>query len=100
MPPPALTFNVAFCNPIVVGVSTTLTVQVEPTGTDVPQLLVCEYALAFVPESVMPLIGSAALPLFVTVTDCAALAMFTCTLPNASDFGDTVKVATNPKTAT
>jgi len=34
--------------------------------------------------------GIAALPVFVTVTGCAALAVPTCTLPKANDVGNAV----------
>jgi hypothetical protein len=71
--------------------NTTLIVQFDPTGMDAPQVLVCENWLADTPQNVMLVMGSAALPLFVTVTDCAALAAFTCALPYASEVGDTVK---------
>jgi hypothetical protein len=78
-----------------VGVNITLIVQVDPTGTEVPQVLVCEYELALVPVSVMLVMGSAALPVLVTVTDCGALAVPVGTLPNASEVGEIVK-GTNP----
>src|ERR1017187_9943639 len=38
----------------------------------------------------MLVMGSAALPVFVTVTDCAALATFVGSQPNAKEVGDTV----------
>jgi len=89
-PPPALTFSVAVLDRAEVGVNTTLIVQVAPTATEVPQPLVCENWPGLLPESVMLVMGSAALPLFVTVTDCGALATFVVWLPKATDVGDTV----------
>ncbi len=38
----------------------------------------------------MPVMGSATVPVFVTVTSRGALARFVVSLPNASDVGDTV----------
>jgi hypothetical protein len=40
--PAALTLSVAMVDPTEVGLNTTLIVQVAPTATDVPQVLVCE----------------------------------------------------------
>jgi hypothetical protein len=74
-------------------VNTTLIVQLDPAGIDVPQVLVCENWLADAPENVMLVKGSTVLPVFCTVTDCAALVVFVCTAPNASDVGDTPKGA-------
>ena len=89
-PPPPVTFSVAVFDPVEVGLNTTLIVQVAPTPTEVPQVLVCENWPGVVPESVMLVIGSATLPVFVTVTDCAALVVPCVWLLNATDVGDTV----------
>ena len=43
VPGPALTDSVAGSDPVAVGLNTTLMVQADPTGTDVPQVLVCAY---------------------------------------------------------
>jgi hypothetical protein len=43
-----------------------------------------------VPASVTLVIASAAAPVFVTVTDCAALATPIVSLPNANEAGNTV----------
>jgi hypothetical protein len=64
--------------------------QLAPTATADPQVEVSEYIPAFVPESTMLVIGNASVPVFVTVTVCAALEVFVCTLPNAIVAGDTV----------
>src|SRR5450631_4505472 len=88
--PGALTFIVAQIYPVEAGLNTTLMVQVDPTGMDAPQVLVCENWLADAPEKLMLVMGSPVLPLFVTVTDFAALAVFVFTLPNASEVGDSV----------
>src|SRR6266404_4036407 len=59
--------------PVAVGVNVTLIVQLAPAATEVPQVLVCAYcALA-----AMLVMLSAALPVFVSVTVCAALVVFT-----------------------
>jgi hypothetical protein len=90
--PGALTFSIAVWLPAELGMNTTLTVQVDPTGIGAVQVLLCENEPAFVPERVMPVIDSAALPPFVTVTSFGALTVFACTLPKASDVGESVKV--------
>jgi hypothetical protein len=87
--PDPLTFSVAQTYPDEIGLNNTLMVQVDPTGMDAAQVLVCENRLADAPENVMPVMGNAALPLFVTVTGCAPLAVLVCTVPNATDVGDT-----------
>jgi hypothetical protein len=87
---PALTFKVAVFEPPEVGVNTTLIVQLDPTATDAPQLLVCENCKASAPESAMLVTGSATAPVFLTVTTIGALATFVSSLPNAKDVGDIV----------
>ena len=89
-PPPPLTFSVAAFEPPEVGVNTTLIVQLDPTATEVPQLLVCENCEASVPESAMLVTGSATVPVFVTVATMGGLATLVISLPNATDVGDTV----------
>ena len=59
--------------PVAVGVKVTLMVQLAPAATDAPQVLVCAYcALA-----AMLVTLSAALPVLLSVTACAALVEFT-----------------------
>jgi len=100
-PPPALTFSVADLDRAEVGVNTTLIVQDAPTARDVPQVLVCENWLGLLPESVMPVMVTAAVPLFVTVTDWGALEVFVAWLPNDKDVGDTANGGTpTPLSAT
>src|SRR5579863_9660227 len=88
--PPPLTLSVAAFEPAEVGLNTTLIVQLEPTAIEVPQVLVCANCNASVPESVMPEMGSAPVPVFVSVIDRGALATFVVSLPKARDVGDTV----------
>ncbi len=89
-PLPALTLSIAVADAAEAGLNTTLIVQVAPTATELPQLLVCENGCEPVVESVMLVIGSATVPLFVTVTDLGALATFVVSLPNATEPGDAV----------
>ena len=89
-PPPAFTLSVAVFNPVEVGLNTTLIVQVPPTATDVPQVLVCENGWGLGVESVMLVMGSAPLPVFVTVINIGALATLIVSLPNGKEVGDTV----------
>jgi hypothetical protein len=89
-PPPALTFSVAAFDPVEVGLNTTLIVQFPPITTAVPQVLLCENWLAFAPENVMLVIGSATVPEFFTVIDFGALATLIVSLPNGTEVGETV----------
>ena len=59
--------------PAVVGVKVTLMVQIPPAARDEPQVLVCAKGGVAVIEPRV----RAAVPLFVTVTVCAALVEFT-----------------------
>jgi len=88
--PAAVTFSVAVLDPAEVGANFTLIVQLEPPGTEPPQVFVCLNWLRFVPSRAMLVMGNAALPPFITVTDCAALTVFFVMLPNANDVGETV----------
>ena len=89
-PPPVATVKLAVAPPVAVGVNTTLMAQLAPTATADPQVEVSEYIPAFVPESAMLVIGNASVPVLVTVTVCATLEVFACTLPKAIAVGDTV----------
>jgi hypothetical protein len=82
--------KLAAAPPVALGVNTTLMAQLAPTATEDPQVEVCEYNPAFVPESPMLVIGSGKVPVLVTVTVCAALDVLVCTLPKAIEAGDTV----------
>lgn len=95
-PLPALTLSVAFLNPVAVGLNTTLIVQVAFAATEVPQVLVCEKGWGLVLESVMLVMGSATLPVFVTVAACAALFVPCAWLPNATTVGATVYGGATP----
>jgi len=68
--PAAVTFSVAVLDPAEVGANFTLIVQLEPPGTEPPQVFVCLNWLRFVPSRAMLVMGNAALPPFITVTDC------------------------------
>src|SRR5258705_114725 len=59
--------------PVVVGVNVTLMVQFAPAATDAPQVLLCAYCVL----ATMLVILSAAVPVFVSVTLCAALGVST-----------------------
>ncbi len=89
-PPPGVTVKVAVAAPETVGANTRLMEQFAPTATEDPQFDVSENDPTFAPERAMLLIGNASVPVFVTVTVCATLEVFVCTLPNAIAVGDTV----------
>jgi hypothetical protein len=55
--------------PLAVGVKVTLIAHEEFAASELPQLFDCAKSDAFVPEIEMPVIESAALPEFETVTD-------------------------------
>ncbi len=74
--------------PVTVGLKFTLIVQFAPTATLVPQALVCEKSLMFVPVIAIEEIESAALPPLVSVTVCAALDVPTSWFVNAREFTD------------
>ena len=69
--------------PVAVGIKITLTVQLFPAGTLVAQLFVWVKS----PVAVILEIVSAALPVLVRVTDCAALLVPTDWLPNVTVVG-------------
>src|SRR5450631_932274 len=73
--PPLLVFTsrIAFLTPVDVGLNLTLTVQLPPTATVAPQVVVFENWPGLVPAILILVIGSAAAPAFDTVTTCAAL---------------------------
>jgi len=58
-------------------VKVTEIVQVAPAATLLPQLLVCAKFEAPLPVMLIPVIFNAAFPEFESVTDCAALVVFT-----------------------
>jgi len=64
--------------PIAVGVKVTVIVQFAPGATEAPQVVV----FAKSPVAVILVMSSVPLPVFVSVTDCAALVVPTRTLPN------------------
>jgi hypothetical protein len=80
--------SVAVFDPVERGVKTTLIAQLAPTATEVPQVDVSENCDAFAPDSAMLVIGSATVPMLVSVTAWGALATFVCTSPNTSDVED------------
>ena len=59
--------------PAAVGVNVTAIVQLAPAATELPQALVCAKS----PDAVTPEMVNDALPVFVSVTVCAALAVCT-----------------------
>ncbi len=59
--------------PEAVGVKVTLMLQLAPAATELPQVLVCVKSPLFVPVTAMLVRLSEALPVFESVTDCAAL---------------------------
>lgn len=69
------TFTEAVLAPVEAGLNVTEIVQLAPLATEAPQVLVCANSALFVPVIVTPVIDSAALPEFVSVTTCAALAV-------------------------
>jgi len=59
--------------PVAVGVNVTPIEQFDPAATLPPQVLVAPKSAAFVPETLMLLTLSAALPVLESVTVCVAL---------------------------
>ena len=59
--------------PVAEGLKVTAMLQCAPAATELPQVLVCVKSFALEPVTLMPEIVSAALPVLVSVTLCAAL---------------------------
>ena len=74
--------------PLSKGVNVTLIVQREKAANDLPQVLVSEKSLAFVPVTVMLVMLKAALPVLFRVTVFAVLALFMGWLPKARLVGE------------
>jgi hypothetical protein len=88
-PPPELILTAASFSPIVVGRKTTSIVQVAPAATEVPQLCVSVNWFAFVPVSLMLVIGNTTDPVLVNVTESGELAILSAWSPNVSVAGVT-----------
>jgi hypothetical protein len=82
--------------PETAGLNTTLMLQLAPTAMDVPQVLVWENGWEPEVESAIFVIGSAKLPVFVTVTDEGALCVFVIWLPNDKEFDESEKLDWRP----
>jgi hypothetical protein len=78
---------------MLMGLKTTLMVQVLLPASDVPQLLVCEKSVAFAPEKAMLVIVRVVAPAFVRVTFCAVLEVPSTCVGKASEVGFTNTVA-------
>jgi len=90
--PPALSLmlRVAVRAPLAAGVKLTLMVQLAVAARVLGlsgQVFDCAKSAAFTPFTTMPLIVSAAVPLFVSVIDCAALVVPIFWLPKLSEVG-------------
>src|SRR5262245_52041447 len=86
-PLPPVTVSVPLDPQTVVDVNTTPSVALPPTTTKVPQPWTTANA---VPFRVIGGIGSGSVPVFVSVTSCAAEVPPTACSPNASEFGASV----------
>ena len=75
-------FRIAVRAPDAAGVNVTLIVQLAPTATVVPQVLVCEKSPALVPVIEMLLMSRGTLPVLVSVLDIGLLVLPTYWLPN------------------
>ena len=82
----AATLSVAVLGPVTVGWKVMLMVQVEPALTE-PQSLVWLKSALLLPVNVMPLIKRAEAPVFLRVTDCAALVVPTFCAEKVSNAG-------------
>jgi len=76
--------------PVAEGVKVTLIVQLAPAATLNPQVLVWAKLLALVPDTVMLVMLKSAVPVFVSVTVCAALLVPTVSFPKATLEGETL----------
>src|SRR5271157_1905606 len=81
---------------LAVGSNVTLTVQLAPAATEVPQVLVCAKSPALAPVSAMLERLKAAAPPLVRVAVSVPLLVFTAWLPNERLLGDRLAVAEVP----
>jgi hypothetical protein len=83
--------------PTAVGLKVTLIEQFPLTAREAGQLFVCAKSPAFVPHSAIEVIVTGRLPVFFSVTICAALEVATVWLANVRAFGLTEIVITGMK---
>ena len=93
----SVTVSVALKLAAEAGVNVTEIVQLAPAASEAPQVLVWAKSATFVPETAMPVIAKAALPVLVSVALCAALVVPVVAV-NVSDGG--VSEATGAGTTT
>jgi hypothetical protein len=89
-PPPGMTTSVADFAPLLVGLNTTLAVQLAPDASDDPQFVVRANWPGFAPPRTMPFSGNATLPVLWTVTIFAGLVVPTARDPKPRLEGLTV----------
>jgi hypothetical protein len=85
--------------PVALGVNVTEIVQLAPTASvAVPlgHVLVCAKSTAFAPPIAILEIDNGAVPLFVKLTDCAALVLATNCDPKLKPVGETVTAGAVP----
>jgi len=93
----SMTVTAAVRIPVAVGVNVTLIVQFPLfAATELPQLFVCAKSPLFAPVTPMLVILRAALPVLVSVTVCAALAVFNVWLANAKLDDDNPTIGAAP----
>ena len=89
-PPPGVTTSVADLAPLLVGLNTTLAVQLAPDARLDPQLVVRANWPGFVPPMVIPLNDSGTVPVLVIRTVFAELEVPAACSPKAKLVGATV----------
>jgi hypothetical protein len=92
----SVTVTAALRAPVAVGVKVTLILQLAPATTLVPQVFVWLKSPLFVPVIVMLVMVSAAVPVFESVTACAALFVLTNWLLNVSDADERPAMGATP----
>ena len=88
----SVTLTVDVRVPVLVGVNTTLIVQLALLASVDPQVFVCVKSRRSPPVSLMPINDSVDVPVLVTVTTCAALLVPTVWLPKVNEVGDSFTV--------
>ena len=83
-----------------VGLKATFTVHLAPAASTLPQLCVPENCPGFLPDKLTPVIATAAVLTFVTMTDCAALLVLMRWLPKANALGARPPTLTSQSHAT
>ena len=89
-------FSAAVSLPATEGVNVTAIVQLEPTASELPQVVLSPKSPALVPVNEMLILLKAALPVLLRVTDCAELVTLMGSVENVRLVGETPATGAMP----